>query len=215
MTPTGTRWSPRAPATSAAGGRGRYGRAAARSWPWSGTAGGRSPPGTEGAASWLTGARSACGSAVPLADVPPTPLVEAEAERLRRTPPRRRRTADHGRRLPPLGGHDLRGRRRLRRLPADHPSAAGGPAAAADARPGRLAAGGARRGARRPTGRPGTPSPCQFNWAFDPGAEIRQLHRLDLLARPQRPAGVITVSRCAAPGVAGTRSRGAARSTPW
>jgi DNA-binding SARP family transcriptional activator/tetratricopeptide (TPR) repeat protein len=118
----------------------------------------------------------------PLADVPPTPLVEAEAERLselRLGADELRITAELA-----LGGHDqaVAG---LRRLLADHPLREGlwlllmraldGAGRHAEA----LEAYGQARDA------------ISGQLGVDPGAELRQLHA-DLLAKDTAPAGVIT-----------------------
>ena len=120
----------------------------------------------------------------PLADVPPTPLVEAEAERLselRLGADELRITAELA-----LGGHD-QAVAELRRLLADHPLREGlwlllmraldGAGRHAEA----LEAYGQARDA------------ISGQLGVDPGAELRQLHA-DLLAKDTAPAGVITVS---------------------
>ena len=135
----------------------------------------------EGAASRLTEALGLWYGR-PLADVPPTPLVEAEAERLgelRLSADELRITAELA-----LGGHDqaVAG---LRRLLADHPLREGlwlllmraldGAGRHAEA----LEAYGQARDA------------ISGQLGVDPGAELRQLHA-DLLAKDTAPAGVIT-----------------------
>jgi DNA-binding SARP family transcriptional activator/Tfp pilus assembly protein PilF len=135
----------------------------------------------EGAASRLTEALGLWYGR-PLADVPPTPLVEAEAERLgelRLGADELRITAELA-----LGGHDqaVAG---LRRLLADHPLREGlwlllmraldGAGRHAEA----LEAYGQARDA------------ISGQLGVDPGAELRQLHA-DLLAKDTAPAGVIT-----------------------
>ena len=118
----------------------------------------------------------------PLADVPPTPLVEAEAERLselRLGADELRITAELA-----LGGHD-QAVAELRRLLADHPLREGlwlllmraldGAGRHAEA----LEAYGQARDA------------ISGQLGVDPGAELRQLHA-DLLAKDTAPAGVIT-----------------------
>ena len=120
----------------------------------------------------------------PLADVPPTPLVEAEAERLselRLGADELRITAELA-----LGGHD-QAVAEVRRLLADHPLREGlwlllmraldGAGRHAEA----LEAYGQARDA------------ISGQLGVDPGAELRQLHA-DLLAKDTAPAGVITVS---------------------
>src|SRR5690348_17180108 len=121
----------------------------------------------------------------PLADVPPTPLVEAEAERLselRLGADELRITAELA-----LGGYD-QAVADLRRLLADHPLREGlwlllmraldGAGRHAEA----LEAYGQARDA------------ISGQLGVDPGAELRQLHA-DLLAKDSAvPAGVITVS---------------------
>src|SRR6185312_16098933 len=120
----------------------------------------------------------------PLADVPPTPLVEAEAERLSEF----RLGADELRITAELafGGHD-QAVAELRRLLADHPLREGlwlllmraldGAGRHAEA----LEAYGQARDA------------ISGQLGVDPGAELRQLHA-DLLAKDTAaPAGVITV----------------------
>ena len=118
----------------------------------------------------------------PLADVPPTPLVEAEAERLSEL----RLGADELRIAAELalGGHD-QAVAELRRLLADHPLREGlwlllmraldGAGRHAEA----LEAYGQARDA------------ISGQLGVDPGAELRQLHA-DLLAKDTAPAGVIT-----------------------
>ena len=135
----------------------------------------------EGAASRLTEALGLWYGR-PLADVPPTPLVEAEAERLgelRLSADELRITAELA-----LGGHDqaVAG---LRLLLADHPLREGlwlllmraldGAGRHAEA----LEAYGQARDA------------ISGQLGVDPGAELRQLHA-DLLAKDTAPAGVIT-----------------------
>jgi DNA-binding SARP family transcriptional activator len=125
----------------------------------------------------------------PLADVPPTPLVEAEAERLselRLSADELRITAELA-----LGGHDqaVAG---LRRLLADHPLREGlwlllmraldGAGRHAEA----LEAYGQARDA------------ISGQLGVDPGAELRQLHA-DLLAKDTAPAGVITAGSLSPP----------------
>src|SRR5690349_20140654 len=118
----------------------------------------------------------------PLADVPPTPLVEAEAERLselRLGADELRITAELA-----LGGHD-QAVAEVRRLLADHPLREGlwlllmraldGAGRHAEA----LEAYGQARDA------------ISGQLGVDPGAELRQLHA-DLLAKDTAPAGVIT-----------------------
>jgi DNA-binding SARP family transcriptional activator len=118
----------------------------------------------------------------PLADVPPTPLVEAEAERLselRLGADELRITAELA-----LGGHE-QAVADLRRLLADHPLREGlwlllmraldGAGRHAEA----LEAYGQARDA------------ISGQLGVDPGAELRQLHA-DLLAKDTAPAGVIT-----------------------
>ena len=135
----------------------------------------------EGAASRLTEALGLWYGR-PLADVPPTPLVEAEAERLgelRLGADELRITAELA-----LGGHD-QAVAELRRLLADHPLREGlwlllmraldGAGRHAEA----LEAYGQARDA------------ISGQLGVDPGAELRQLHA-DLLARDTAPAGVIT-----------------------
>src|SRR6266567_5826273 len=120
----------------------------------------------------------------PLADVPPTPLVEAEAERLselRLGADELRITAELS-----LGGHD-QAVAELRRLLVDHPLREGlwlllmraldGAGRHAEA----LEAYGQARDA------------ISGQLGVDPGAELRQLHA-DLLAKDTAPAGVITAS---------------------
>src|SRR5689334_22252016 len=120
----------------------------------------------------------------PLADVPPTPLVEAEAERLselRLGADELRITAELA-----LGGHD-QAVAEVRRLLADHPLREGlwlllmraldGAGRHAEA----LEAYGQARDA------------ISGQLGVDPGAELRQLHA-DLLAKDTAPAAVITVS---------------------
>ena len=137
----------------------------------------------EGAASRLTEALGLWYGR-PLADVPPTPLVEAEAERLselRLGADELRITAELA-----LGGHD-QAVAELRRLLADHPLREGlwlllmraldGAGRHAEA----LEAYGQARDA------------ISGQLGVDPGAELRQLHA-DLLAKDTAPAGVITVS---------------------
>src|SRR5947207_3671256 len=127
----------------------------------------------------------------PLADVPPTPLVEAEAERLselRLGADELRITAELA-----LGGHD-QAVAELRRLLADHPLREGlwlllmraldGAGRHAEA----LEAYGQARDA------------ISEQLGVDPGAEIRQLHA-DLLAKDSAaPAGVITAGTVLPPG---------------
>ena len=135
----------------------------------------------EGAASRLTEALGLWYGR-PLADVPPTPLVEAEAERLgelRLGADELRITAELA-----LGGHD-QAVAELRRLLADHPLREGlwlllmraldGAGRHAEA----LEAYGQARDA------------ISGQLGVDPGAELRQLHA-DLLAKDTAPAGVIT-----------------------
>jgi DNA-binding SARP family transcriptional activator len=136
----------------------------------------------EGAASRLTEALGLWYGR-PLADVPPTPLVEAEAERLselRLGADELRITAELA-----LGGHDqaVAG---LRRLLADHPLREGlwlllmraldGAGRHAEA----LEAYGQARDA------------ISGQLGVDPGAELRQLHA-DLLAKDTAPAGAVFV----------------------
>ena len=136
----------------------------------------------EGAASRLTEALGLWYGR-PLADVPPTPLVEAEAERLgelRLSADELRITAELA-----LGGHDqaVAG---LRRLLADHPLREGlwlllmraldGAGRHAEA----LEAYGQARDA------------ISGQLGVDPGAELRQLHA-DLLAKDTAPAGAVFV----------------------
>jgi DNA-binding SARP family transcriptional activator len=148
----------------------------------------------EGAASRLTEALGLWYGR-PLADVPPTPLVEAEAERLgelRLGADELRITAELA-----LGGHD-QAVAEVRRLLADHPLREGlwlllmraldGAGRHAEA----LEAYGQARDA------------ISGQLGVDPGAELRQLHA-DLLAKDTAPAGVITVS---IPGGTPPRSRG-------
>ena len=142
----------------------------------------------EGAASRLTEALGLWYGR-PLADVPPTPLVEAEAERLselRLGADELRITAELA-----LGGHDqaVAG---LRRLLADHPLREGlwlllmraldGAGRHAEA----LEAYGQARDA------------ISGQLGVDPGAELRQLHA-DLLAKDTAPAGVITAGSLSPP----------------
>jgi DNA-binding SARP family transcriptional activator len=130
----------------------------------------------------------------PLADVPPTPLIEAEAERLgelRLGADELRITAELA-----LGGHD-QAVAELRRLLADHPLREGlwlllmraldGAGRHAEA----LEAYGQARDA------------ISGQLGVDPGAELRQLHA-DLLAKDTAPAGVITVSIPGGPTPPGT-----------
>ena len=132
-----------------------------------------------------------------MADVPPTPLVEAEAERLselRLGADELRITAELA-----LGGHD-QAVAELRRLLADHPLREGlwlllmraldGAGRHAEA----LEAYGQARDA------------ISGQLGVDPGAELRQLHA-DLLAKDTAPAGVITAGVAEPP--RGTRSRAA------
>jgi DNA-binding SARP family transcriptional activator len=158
----------------------------------------------EGAASRLTEALGLWYGR-PLADVPPTPLVEAEAERLselRLGADELRITAELA-----LGGHDqaVAG---LRRLLADHPLREGlwlllmraldGAGRHAEA----LEAYGQARDA------------ISGQLGVDPGAELRQLHA-DLLAKDTAaPAGVITagvLSPPAEPAPEPPQARGAKR----
>ena len=126
----------------------------------------------------------------PLADVPPTPLVEAEAERLselRLGADELRITAELA-----LGGHD-QAVAEVRRLLADHPLREGlwlllmraldGAGRHAEA----LEAYGQARDA------------ISGQLGVDPGAELRQLHA-DLLAKDTAPAGVITAGAVLPPG---------------
>src|SRR5882724_10119342 len=135
----------------------------------------------EGAASRLTEALGLWYGR-PLADVPPTPLVEAEAERLaelRLGAVELRITAELA-----LGGHE-QAVSELRRLLADHPLREGlwlllmraldGAGRHAEA----LEVYGQARDA------------ISEQLGVDPGAELRQLHA-DLLANDTAPAGVIT-----------------------
>ena len=144
----------------------------------------------EGAASRLTEAL-ALWYGRPLADVPPTPLVEAEAERLAEL----RLGADELRITAELtlGGHD-QAVAELRRLLADHPLREGlwlllmraldGAGRHAEA----LEVYGQARDA------------ISEQLGVDPGAELRQLHA-DLLAKDSAtPAGVITAGTLPAPG---------------
>jgi DNA-binding SARP family transcriptional activator len=141
----------------------------------------------------------------PLADVPPTPLVEAEAERLaelRLGAAELRITAELA-----LGGHD-QAVAELRRLLADHPLREGlwlllmraldGAGRHAEA----LEVYGQARDA------------ISEQLGVDPGAELRQLHA-DLLAKDSAaPAGVITagaVSPLAEPAHEPRQTRGAKR----
>src|SRR6478736_6514088 len=143
----------------------------------------------------------------PLADVPPTPLVEAEAERLselRLGADELRITAELA-----LGGHD-QAVAEVRRLLADHPLREGlwlllmraldGAGRHAEA----LEAYGQARDA------------ISGQLGVDPGAELRQLHA-DLLAKDTAvPAGVITagvVSPPAEPAPEPRRARGTKRAT--
>jgi len=121
----------------------------------------------------------------PLADVPPTPLVEAEAERLselRLGAVELRITAELA-----LGGHD-QGVAELRRLLADHPLREGLWLLLMRAldRAGRHAEAlevyGQARGA------------ISAQLGVDPGAELRQLHAELLAKDTAAPAGIITVS---------------------
>jgi len=144
----------------------------------------------EGAASRLTEALGLWYGR-PLADVPPTPLVEAEAERLgelRLGADEMRITAELA-----LGGHD-QAVAELRRLLADHPLREGlwlllmraldGAGRHAEA----LEAYGQARDA------------ISGQLGVDPGAELRQLHA-DLLAKDNTaPAGVITAGAVLPPG---------------
>ena len=136
----------------------------------------------EGAASRLTEALGLWYGR-PLADVPPTPLVEAEAERLgelRLGADELRITAELA-----LGGHD-QAVAELRRLLADHPLREGlwlllmraldGAGRHAEA----LEAYGQARDA------------ISGQLGVDPGAELRQLHA-DLLAKDTAPAGAVFV----------------------
>ncbi|HEY0999303.1 MAG TPA: BTAD domain-containing putative transcriptional regulator [Streptosporangiaceae bacterium] len=142
----------------------------------------------EGAASRLTEALGLWHGR-PLADVPPTPLVEAEAERLgelRLGADELRITAELA-----LGGHD-QAVAELRRLLADHPLREGlwlqlmraldGAGRHAEA----LEAYGQARDA------------ISGQLGVDPGAELRQLHA-DLLAKDTAPAGVITAGSLSPP----------------
>ena len=143
----------------------------------------------EGAASRLTEALGLWYGR-PLADVPPTPLVEAEAERLselRLGADELRITAELA-----LGGHD-QAVAELRRLLADHPLREGlwlllmraldGAGRHAEA----LEAYGQARDA------------ISGQLGVDPGAELRQLHA-DLLAKDTAaPAGIITAGAVSPP----------------
>src|SRR5258705_8335949 len=143
----------------------------------------------EGAASRLTEALGLWYGR-PLADVPPTPLVEAEAERLaelRLGAVELRITAELA-----LGGHE-QAVSELRRLLADHPLREGlwlllmraldGAGRHAEA----LEVYGQARDA------------ISEQLGVDPGAELRQLHA-DLLAKDTAPAGVITAGAVLPPG---------------
>ena len=93
-------------------------RRASCSRPWCATAGGRYAAGDPRARPASSPRRWPCGTASPLADVPPTPLVEAEAERLaelRLDATELRITAELA-----CGGH-AQAVAELRRLLADHP----------------------------------------------------------------------------------------------
>ena len=142
----------------------------------------------EGAASRLTEALGLWYGR-PLADVPPTPLVEAEAERLgelRLGADELRITAELA-----LGGHD-QAVAELRRLLADHPLREGlwlllmraldGAGRHAEA----LEAYGQARDA------------ISGQLGVDPGAELRQLHA-DLLAKDTAPAGGIITAGVLSP----------------
>jgi DNA-binding SARP family transcriptional activator len=136
----------------------------------------------EGAASRLTEALGLW-SGRPLADVPPTPLVEAEAERLgelRLGADELRITAELA-----LGGYD-QAVVELRRLLADHPLREGLWLLLM------LALDGAGRHAEALEAYGQARDAISEQLGVDPGAELRQLHA-DLLAKDTAaPAGVIT-----------------------
>ena len=143
----------------------------------------------EGAARRLTEAL-ALWHGRPLADVPPTPLVEAEAERLgelRLGAIELRITAELA-----CGGHD-QAVAELRRLLADHPLREGLWLLLMRA----LDGAGRHAEALEVYGRARDAIAEQLG--VDPGAELRQLHA-ELLAKDAGPAGTISAGTVLAPG---------------
>ena len=142
----------------------------------------------------------------PLADVPPTPLVEAEAERLselRLGAAELRITAELA-----LGGHD-QAVAELRRLLADHPLREGLWLLLMRA----LDGAGRHAEALEVYGRAREAISAQLG--VDPGAELRQLHA-ELLAQDNAtPTGTISAGELAAPpGPAGPAEPRLARAAP-